>query len=111
MKKLVSLLSTSMLFMIGCSKPETKLIGKWKSPAVQGFVAEFSKDNTGTTSTIEQGHAGSAAPEMKLPFKWTFSKDGKIKINEDKAEYFGTFIGNKLEMEVNGAKVILEKAK
>ena len=37
--------------------------------------------------------------------------DGKIKINEDKTEYFGALVGNTLEMEVNGAKVVLEKAK
>ena len=112
MKRLVSLLFIFMLVMIGCSKPETKLIGRWKSPTVQGFVAEFNKDNTGTTATVLQGHAGTTAPEMnKVPFKWTISKEGKIKINEDKTEFFGTLAGNTLEMEVNGAKVILEKAK
>jgi hypothetical protein len=112
MKLLISLFTIFMLFMIGCSKPETKLIGKWKSPTVRGFVAEFNKDNTGATSTVVQGHAGAAAPEMdKMPFKWTISKDGKIKINEDKTEYFGALVGNTLEMEVNGAKVVLEKAK
>ena|SRR5665647_89809 len=112
MKRLVSLLSIFMLFTIGCSKPETKIVGKWKSPTVQGFVAEFNKDNTGATSSVVQGHAGATAPEMnKLPFKWTISKDGKIKINEDKTEYFGKLVGNKLELEVNGAKVVLEKVK
>jgi hypothetical protein len=112
MKRLVSLLFIFMLVMVGCGKPEKKLIGKWKSPTVQSFVAEFNKDNTGTTATVVQGHAGTTAPEMnKVPFKWTISKDGKIKINEGKTEYFGALVGNTLEMEVNGAKVVLEKAK
>lgn len=112
MKRLITLISIFMLCMVGCSKPETKLVGKWKSPAIQGFVAEFNKDHTGTTSSAVQGHAGTVAPEMnKLPFKWTISKDGKIKINEDKTEYFGKLSGNKLELEVNGAIVVLEKAK
>jgi hypothetical protein len=111
MKRFISLLSIFMLLMIGCSKPETKLVGKWKSQALQGFVAEFNKDNTGTTSTVVQGHGGTTAPAMKVPFKWTISKDGKIKINEDKTEYFGALVGNTLEMEINGAKVILDKAK
>lgn len=112
MKSSMILLSIFMLCMIGCSKPETRLVGKWKSPTVQGFVAEFNKDNTGFTSTVVPGHAGKIAAEMnKLPFQWTISKDGKIKIKEDKAEYFGKLAGNKLELEVNGATVVLEKAK
>ena len=112
MKRFVFLLSFFVLFMAGCSNPESKLIGKWKSPTVQGFVAEFNKDHTGSTSIVVIGHAGVKAPEMnKLPFQWTISKEGKIKINEGKTEYFGRLMGNQLEMEVNGAKVLLEKAK
>jgi len=98
--------------MSGCSKPKAEIIGKWKSTAVKGFVAEFNKDHTGSTSSAVEGHAGAVATEVnKLPFKWSISKDGKIKINEDKTEFFGKLAENKLELEVNGAKVILEKAK
>lgn len=112
MKRLICLFSIFMLFTIGCSKPETKIIGKWKSPTVQGFGAEFNKDHTGATSSAVQGHAGVVTTEMnKLAFQWTISKDGKIKINEDKTEYFGKLAGNKLELEINGAIVVLEKAK
>jgi hypothetical protein len=101
-----------MLGTIGCSNPESKLTGKWKSPAVQGFIAEFNKDHTGSTSSAVQGHAGAIATEInKLPFQWIISKDGKIKIKEDKTEYFGKLAGKKLELEVNGAIVVLEKAK
>lgn len=112
MKHVISLISIFMLLMLGCSKPEANLVGKWKSPTVQGFVAEFNKDHTGATSTVVIGHAGATAPEMnKLPFQWTIAKDGKVKINENKTEFFGKLVGNKLEMEVNGTKVYLEKAK
>lgn len=97
--------------MIGCSKPETKLTGKWKSSKVQGFVAEFNKDHTGSTSSAVQGHAGKITAELnKLPFQWTILDDGRIKITEDKTTYFGKLVGNKLELEVNGAKAVLEKS-
>lgn len=97
---------------MGCSKPETKLVGKWKNDEVKGFIAEFKKDHTGTTFTPIPGHAGMATTETaKTPFKWTISADGTIKINEAKDAYSGKLDGNKLEIEVNGAKTILEKVK
>ncbi len=112
MKRLICLLSIVMLIAIGCSKPESKLAGRWKSEEMKGFVAEFNKDHTGTTETPIPGHGGSASTETaKTPFKWTLSKDGKIKISEGKTEYYGTLEGNKLVMDVNGAKVALDKAK
>lgn len=112
MKKLTTLLSIFMLIAIGCGKPEAKLAGKWNSPTMKGFVAEFNKDHTGTTATPIPGHAGSMSTETaKTPFKWSISNDGKVKITEDKTEYFGKLNGNKLELDVNGAIVALEKAK
>jgi hypothetical protein len=110
MKKLTILLSIFLLAAIGCSKPESKLAGKWKSPTMQGFVAEFSKDHTGTTATPVPGHAGAMESAVR-PFTWTVSKDGKIKITEDKTEFFGKLVGKKLELEINGAIVVLDKAK
>jgi hypothetical protein len=112
MKKLAALLSIFMLIAIGCGKPESKLAGKWKSSETKGFVAEFNKDHTGTTETPIPGHAGIESKQTaKTPFNWTISNDGKIKITEDKTEYFGKLNGKKLEIEVNGAIVVLEKAK
>src|SRR5689334_19908834 len=90
MKRLLTLLSIVMLIAIGCSKPESKLAGKWKSPEMKGFTAEFKKDHTGTTETPIPGHGGSeSTATAKMPFKWSISNDGKIKISEDKTEYFG----------------------
>jgi hypothetical protein len=101
-----------MLIATGCSKPETKLIGNWKSTQIKGFSAEFNKDHTGTTYTPIPGHAGAASTETaKTPFKWTISSNGTVKISEDKESYVGNLAGKKLEIEVNGAKTILEKAK
>ena len=112
MKKSIILFSTFLLFMVGCSKQDAKLAGKWTSPSVKGFVAEFNNDHTGTTSVTVPGHTGAMATNMnKLPFKWEMSADGKIKITEDKATYYGRFSGNTLELEVNGAKTTLERSK
>jgi len=112
MKKSVSLLSVLMLIAMGCSKPESKIVGIWKSPEVKGFSAEFKKDQTGTTFTPIPGHAGTASTETaKTPFKWTVSKDGIITITEGKTTFAGKIKDNKLELDVNGAKSIMEKAK
>ncbi len=112
MRWLIGLLSVCMLLAAGCSRPETKLVGKWTSPSLKGFVAEFNKDHTGATLLVGQGHAAAMTAELnKLPFKWTISNDGKIKITEDKTTYFGKLSGNKLELEINGAQVYLEKSK
>jgi len=101
-----------MLIATGCSKPETKLIGNWKSTQIKGFSAEFNKDHTGTTYTPIPGHAGAVSTETaKIPFKWTVSDNGTVKISEEKDSYVGKLSGKKLEIEVNGAKTILEKAK
>jgi hypothetical protein len=112
MKRSLCLLSIFILAAIGCSKPESKLVGSWKSPAIKGFTAEFKKDHTGTTFTPIPGHAGAASSETaKTPFKWTISNDGKITITEDKTSFVGKIKGNQLELDVNGAITILEKAK
>jgi hypothetical protein len=110
MKRALSLLFIFMLVAVGCGKPESKLAGKWKSPQMKGFDAEFNKDHTGTTGTPVPGHAG-MTELAKTPFTWTISKDGKIKITEDKSEFYGKLAGSKLELEINGAIVILEKTK
>jgi|GEM_PF-1048151 len=112
MKRSLCLFSIFILMALGCSKAETKLVGKWKSGEVNGFVAEFKKDHTGTTFSPIPGHAGMASTETaKTPFTWTVSSDGTVKINEAKDAYSGKLAGNKLEIEVNGARTILEKAK
>ena len=110
MKRLIGLFSIFMLIAIGCSKPETKLVGNWKSTQINGFTAEFKQDHTGTTFTPVPGHAGQTSTQ-NIPFKWTISDDGKIKITEDKDTFLGKLSGSKLELEVNGAKTILEKIK
>ena len=112
MKRTLCLITIFMLIAIGCSKPETKLAGKWKSTEIKGFVAEFNKDHTGTTFTPIPGHAGAVSTETaKKTFKWTISDNGTVKISEEKDSYVGKLDGKKLEIEVNGAKTVLEKAK
>jgi len=109
MKKLLMLLSLLMLVVAGCNK-ESKLIGRWKSPIVKGFEAEFKEDHTGATYAPVAGHAGST-PMMQSQFKWSLDKDGNIKIEEGKNAYLGKFEGKKLELEINDAKTVLEKIK
>jgi Flp pilus assembly pilin Flp len=111
MKRQLILAISAALIVFGCSKPETELAGKWTSPTVKGFVAEFNADHTGATTVAVPGHAGGITTEMsKMPFKWEVA-DGKIKITEDKTVYYGKLTGKKLELEVNGAKTVLEKSK
>jgi hypothetical protein len=106
------LMSMGMLVMVGCSSPENKLVGKWQSPEVKGFVAEFKKDHTGTTFSPVPGHAGVASGQtIPTPFKWTVESDGKVKITEGTTTYFGKFAGKKLEFTIKGAISVLEKAK
>lgn len=111
MKKLLTLLSLSLLITAGCSSPESKLTGKWKSPAIKGFEAEFKADHTGATYSPIPGHAGSMTQTTQLPFKWSIDKDGVVKITEDKNTYTGKLVGKKLELLVNEGKTVLEKVK
>ncbi len=110
MKRLLCLLPIIMLVTVGCSKPEKKLLGRWKSPEVKGFEAEFKSDHTGATYTPMPGHAGSVQ-SAPTPFAWSIDKKGAIKVSEGKTVYVGKIVGRKLEMEVNDARVTLEKIK
>jgi hypothetical protein len=113
MKSVLSLLlSVVMLFLVGCSSPESKLSGKWASSEIKGFVAEFKNDHTGTTFTPVPGHAGAASGQtVPTPFQWAIESDGKIKITEGATTFYGKFAGKKLELNVNGAMSVLEKVK
>jgi len=132
MKRSLCLLSVIMLLAVGCSKTETKatgsavmkssssaatkptggaektLIGKWNDPAAKGFVAEFKNDHTGTTVTSNPADPKQTAV---IPFKWSIESDGKVKIIEGKKPIFAKIIDKKLEIDFDGAKTVLEKAK
>ena len=131
MKRVLIFLSIFTLTAFGCKKPETTtsgsavmkpassakakpsgttekmVVGKWNNPAIKGFVAEFKNDHTGTTISANPKNPKQTA---ELPFKWALEKDGRVKITEGKTSYFGSFVGNKLEVDVKGTKSILEKA-
>jgi hypothetical protein len=111
MKKSFGVLSMLMLVAMGCSSPDAKLAGRWQSPALKGFEAEFNADHTGATYSPMQGHAGTTTQTTKLPFSWSISKDGTIKITENKNTYTGKLSGKKLELVVNDAKTVLVKVK
>jgi len=137
MKRVLILLSIVMLMTLGCRKTDTKsagkpvtkpisssaqaavkmspadqektLIGTWNSPTSKGFVAEFKNDHKGATITTDP--ANSAAPPAVIPFTWTVEKDGTVKITEGKKTITGKLAGTKLEVDLGGAKSVLEKAK
>jgi hypothetical protein len=109
MKRVLSLLSILMLVAVGCSKPETKLPGKWESPTTKGFMAEFRNDHTGTTFSPDPNQPKGKPAE--IPFKWTLESDGRVKITEGKTTYFGKLNGKKLELDLGGATAVLQKAK
>jgi hypothetical protein len=111
MKRILSLLAVvSLLFALGCNRAESWIVGQWKIAEVPGFVAEFKKDHTGSTSTPTPGHAGTPnGPATKVAFKWSLEKDKRIKISEDKTVYYGKLVGKKLEIDISGHKSVLEK--
>lgn len=112
MKKVSGLFLILMLTAVGCSGPEAKLTGQWKSTEIKGFTAEFKKDHTGFTATPTPGHGGMPTEvTTKVPFKWAIEKDDTIKITEDKTVYQGKLVGKMLELKVNGATTVLVKLK
>jgi len=62
------------LVVSGCSKPEAKLVGKWKNVKTESII-EFNGDHTGV---IYQRDNPDIPPN--IPFKWTMLKDNQIKV-------------------------------
>jgi hypothetical protein len=114
MKKFAGLAVLLMLVALGCSKGlDSQLVGIWKNPEIKGFSAEFKKDHTGVTeATPPSSIPGHPAPApVKTPFKWVVEKE-RVKITEEPNNvFYGRLTGKKLEIDVNGAKTVLEKAK
>lgn len=99
MKKLILLVVICLAVMTGCSKPESEIYGTWKAEGFD-FIAEFSNDHTGTT-TSAMG---------KNSFTWMVQSDGKIKIIDPfKKDIFMKFHGDSLK--VDGSNLTLIKIK
>jgi hypothetical protein len=64
-------LAIFLLVFIGCSKTESKFIGKWQNTTMQERV-EFRKDKSGFFDVL-------GAPPV--PFKWSVLKDERIKLD------------------------------
>ncbi len=62
------------LAVSGCSKPEAKLVGKWKNVNTDSII-EFNENHTG----IIYQRANPDIPP-NVPFKWTMLKDNQIKV-------------------------------
>lgn len=60
--------------MAACSKPESKLIGTWKS-AKTASTMEFKQDKTGVLNPAP----GANLPSV-IPFTWTVQEDGQFTI-------------------------------
>lgn len=60
--------------MAACSKPESKLIGTWKSTKTASTM-EFKQDKTGVVSLKSDG----SLPPV-IPFTWTVQDDGQFAI-------------------------------
>jgi hypothetical protein len=99
MKKLILLLLICFAVVTGCSKPESQIYGTWKAEGFD-FVAEFSNDHTGT-STSAMG---------KTSFTWMIQSDGRVKIIDPfKKEIFLKFRGDSLK--IDGSNLTLIKIK
>jgi len=89
----------SLLTAAGCSEPESRIYGAWKTEGFD-YVAEFSHDHTGT-STSALG---------KAPFTWMTLNDGRIKITDPlKKEIFLKFHGDVLK--VDGSNLTMIRVK
>jgi len=60
-----------LLAVIGCSKTESRLIGKWQNTKMQEVV-EFRNDKSGVFDVV-------GAPPV--PFKWSVMQDDGIKLD------------------------------
>jgi hypothetical protein len=60
-----------LLVIIGCSKTESKLIGKWQNTKMQETV-EFRKDKSGVFDVL-------GAPPV--PFKWSVRNDDGVRLD------------------------------
>ncbi|KAB0672366.1 hypothetical protein F6V30_07325 [Oryzomonas sagensis] len=99
MKKCILFLLIGLAAMAGCSRPESEIYGTWKAEGFD-FVAEFSNDHTGT-STSAMG---------KTPFTWMVQNDGRIKIiDQFKKDIFLKFREDSLK--IDGSNLTLTKIK
>jgi len=99
MKKFILLLLFGLAAITGCSEPESRIYGTWKTEGFD-YAAEFLRDHTGT-STSALG---------KAPFTWVTLDDGRIKITDPlKKEIFLKFHGDVLQ--IDGSNLTLIKVK
>ncbi|GFE60358.1 hypothetical protein [Geobacter sp. AOG2] len=99
MKKIIWFLLMNLAVIAGCSEPESRIYGMWKTEGFD-YAAEFSRDHTGT-STSNLG---------KAPFTWMTLDDGRIKITDPlKKEIFLRFHGDVLQ--IDGSNLTLVKIK
>lgn len=63
-----------LVCLSGCSKPESKLIGKWVNESTASSI-EFNKEHTG-----EIFQRTNPAMPPYIPFKWTMLDDRQFKV-------------------------------
>lgn len=63
-----------LLSIMGCSKPESKLVGKWKSDKTS-TIMEFKNNKTGV---IHPSPRSNLPPDIE--FKWTILNDDLFKV-------------------------------
>lgn len=103
MKRIICMVLLNIMFMTGCSKPESELVmkfvGSWRSET-SDYVVTFLSNNTGYASNDQK----------KGPlFKWTASPDGSFTvIDEFQKPHTVRFVGDKLA--IGGSHDYLIKA-
>jgi hypothetical protein len=68
------MLACALMTMLGCSKPESRLVGTWTNEKTTSSI-EFNKDHTGV---IYQRTNPNIPPN--IPFRWTMLENGQFKV-------------------------------
>lgn len=101
----VRLLVVAVLFVFGCAKGESTLVGTWANVQLPETI-EFKSDRTGVFVVKDK---------PSLPFKWTVVDNDRVKLDIDVQGTVRTLYG-KLDngafvMETDGQKATYRKTK
>lgn len=94
-------------FLVACGSPQDKIVGKWSDKSNGMEVLEFFKDKT---FTMNEG-----SKKAVFTGKWNALDDGRIKVDVmafgGATVFFFILVDDELEMDMNGQKGRLVRAK
>ena len=111
MKKIIAIIFMCLSVITGCTKPESKIIGKWVSDPGGSMVLHFFSDNTGVEKFTLRNKVRTAsggtldAPDIKFTWKMY---DGKIikRVNASGDVLVYTMEGNTISYTIDELKKV-----